>query len=255
MAADLRLIPDAAKADPDIFSSESPRDALADAGLTRTRRSHKEQDGTGLFLIQSHDSQLLDDTLLYLGKAVMILVQDFLGLLQINRGGGFRLPGKGGDKLQIIVEHAVLMAVLAFLFHAVQDFVRLFARLLSHAGGLYFLLKPAHIGDIFRMHIVKLLLQKLNLFFQGCLAVKALVVFLLGIFCLHAHAVDLDGLPDGFFDELAAFLSGIGPDDPVFILPGDMNVTGDRTEGLFQILPVQHIVSRQHAPLELADII
>ena len=113
------LIPDAAKADPDIFSSESPRDALADAGLTRTRRSHKEQDGTGLFLIQSHDSQLLDDTLLYLGKAVMILVQDFLGLLQINRGGGFRLPGKGGDKLQIIVEHAVLMAVLALLLHAV----------------------------------------------------------------------------------------------------------------------------------------
>ena len=48
------------------------------------------------------------------------------------------------------------------------------------------------------MHIVELLLQKLDLFFKGCLAVKALVVFLLGIFCLHTHAVDLDGLPDGF---------------------------------------------------------
>ena len=255
VTTDLSLITNTAQADPDTFSPKSSGNALADAGFTRTGSSHKKQDGTGLLLIQRHDCKLLDDPFFHLTKPVVILIQYFFCLVQIDLGSRFLLPGKGSHKVQILIMDPILMALLSLLFHSVQDLFRFFSGFSAHTGSFDLLFKATHIGNIFRMHIIKLLLQKFDLFFQSGLPIKTVMVLFLGIFRLHAYPVHLNCLPDGFFDELAAFFSGIRLQDMVFILPGNVDITGNCTKHLFQIFPVKNVILSQHAPLELADII
>ena len=149
----------------------------------------------------------------------------------------------------------ILMPLLSLLFHSVQDLFRFFSGFSAHTGGFDLLFETAHIGNIFRMHIIKLLLQKFHLLFQGSLPIKTVMILFLGIFHLHAYPVHLNRLPDGFFDELAAFFSGIRLQDMIFILPGNVDITGNCTEHLFRIFPVKDVILSQHAPLKLADII
>mgnify|MGYP000568016837 CR=1 FL=1 len=65
MSADLRFITDSPKTDPHIFAVKRPGNALSDAGLAGTWGTYKQKDGTGLLLIKSHHSKLLDDPLFY----------------------------------------------------------------------------------------------------------------------------------------------------------------------------------------------
>ena len=113
--SDLRLIPDAPQADPHIFPLQCPGYALADAGLSGSGSAHKQKNGTGLFLIQRHHSNLLDDPLFGLFQSKMIFIQNLSGLGQINGNRFFLFPGKAGNKIQIIIKHAVFMAILPFL--------------------------------------------------------------------------------------------------------------------------------------------
>ena len=59
------------------------------------------------------------------------------------------------------------MAVLALLFHPVQNLSGLLFCLLIHTCFFYFIFKSADIGNILRMHLIQLVLQKINLFFNG----------------------------------------------------------------------------------------
>ena len=81
MATDLRLITDAAKADPYIAAVQRLRNALSDTRLAGTRRPHKEQNRTGLLFVERHDCDLLNDALLYFFQSVMILVQNLFCLI------------------------------------------------------------------------------------------------------------------------------------------------------------------------------
>ena len=130
--ADLCLIPDAAKADPHIFSPERAGDALADAGLAGAGSPHKEEDGAVLLPVERHDSELLDDALLYLFESVVILVKDGFCTVQVD-GGHFRsFPGKAGHKVDVVIEKTIFVAVLSLLAHPVQDLLCLAARLGVH---------------------------------------------------------------------------------------------------------------------------
>ena len=64
VAADISLIADAAEAHADIFASEGPRDAAADARLARAWRADEEKNRALLLLLQVHDRDLLNDSLL-----------------------------------------------------------------------------------------------------------------------------------------------------------------------------------------------
>ena len=119
VSANLCFVTHTAQTDADILTSQRPCDALPDAGLAGTGSAHEEQDRAGLLPIQLHNCQLLDDSLLHLLQAVVILIQNLLRLHKIHILHGFRLPGKRSHKVQIVIEHAVLMAVLALLLHAV----------------------------------------------------------------------------------------------------------------------------------------
>ena len=89
------------------------------------------------------------------------------------------------------------MTILALLFHPVQDLFRLFFRLVVHARFRDFRLKAAHIGNIFRVHVVELLLQKLDLLLKCGLPVELAVRILLGRLRLLANLINSDQLIDG----------------------------------------------------------
>ena len=84
VSSDLRLIPDPAQADPHIFPVQGLCNALSDTCLAGTGRSHKQENGTGLFFVQSHDCNLLDDPVFYFFQAVMLFIQNVFRLLQID---------------------------------------------------------------------------------------------------------------------------------------------------------------------------
>ena len=119
MSPDLCFIPDTSQTDPDIFSSQSLGDTLADTGFSGAGSSYKEQDRTGLFFVQGHYCKLLDDPLFDFLQSIVVFIQDGLSFFQVNRRHFRSLPGKAGDKIQIIIEQAVFMAFLAFLLHTV----------------------------------------------------------------------------------------------------------------------------------------
>ena len=52
-------------------------------------------------------------------QAVMLLIQNPSGRLKINLLGLLLLPGQAGHKIQVIIEHPVLVTVLPLLLHAV----------------------------------------------------------------------------------------------------------------------------------------
>ena len=183
VAADIRFIPDAAQADPDIFTLQGPGNTLADAGLAGTGRSHKKQDGTGLLAAQVHDRDLLDDPLPDLLQSEMIFFQDSLCFSQINILRFFLFPGKTGQEIQIVIEHTRLCTVTALLTEPVQDFVRFLAGGFVHARFFHFNFQAAQVRDIFRMHFVQLLLQILDLLADGRFLIHLLVTLLLG--CLR----------------------------------------------------------------------
>ena len=93
----------------------------------------------------------------------MILIQNPLCFLQINILHLLRLPVKARGKIQIIIEHPVLMSVLALLLHPVQHLLGFLFRLFIHSGFPDLRLEATHIRNILRMHLIELLLQKINL--------------------------------------------------------------------------------------------
>ena len=145
MAADLCLITDTAKTDPYVAAMQRLCDALTNTRFSGTRCPYKEQDRPGLFFIERHNCDLLNDTLLYLFQSVMIFLQDLLCLVQINRHHFFRLPRQARHKIKIVIKHSVLMTVLALLFHPVQDLFCFSFCFLIHTGFRNFRLKTAHI--------------------------------------------------------------------------------------------------------------
>ena len=64
--ADVRLVSYTAKAHANIFSSESLSNTLSDTGFTGTGCTHKEENRPGLLLLQIHDRNLLNHSLLNL---------------------------------------------------------------------------------------------------------------------------------------------------------------------------------------------
>ena len=92
MAADIALVMYAAEADAHIPAAQGAGDTLSDAGLARTGRADKEQDRAGLPLFEVHDGDLLDDAVLDLFQAIMILIQNMARLCKINALGLLLLP-------------------------------------------------------------------------------------------------------------------------------------------------------------------
>ena len=145
MSSYLSFISDTTKRDSNIFSSQRLSNTLADTSFTSSRCPHKEQDGSGLFFIKSHNSQLLYNTSFYFLKAIVFLIKYFLSLIQINRNIFLIFPGKACDKIQIIIKHSILMTILSFLLHTIQNLTGFLLRHWIHSRFGYSHLKSSYI--------------------------------------------------------------------------------------------------------------
>ena len=202
VAADIRFIPYAAEGNAHVLPVQRLRDGLADRGLAGTRGTDEDEDGAGLGLPEVHHRDLLDDTLLHLLHAEMILIEDLLGLAEVDGLRRFLLPGKTGHEIEVIVEHAGLGRIRAVVLHTVQDLRRFALRLLVHAGFLDLPLILPGIGYLLRMHLVELVLEIVDLLTECLLLICLLVVLLLRRLRVGGHLRDLGILID---DALEAF--------------------------------------------------
>ena len=255
VAADVRLVADAAQAHAGILAVQGPGDALADAGLAGTGGADKAEDGAGLLFFEVHHGDLLDDALLDLLQAEMILLQDRLRLVEVDLLGVLVFPGEAGDKIKIIVEHTGFGTVLALLLVAVEDLLRLLAGGLVHAGLFDLDLETAHIRDVLRMHLVQFLLQIFDLLFDGLLAVDLLIALLLGVPGFIVDVEEFQVFIEDLFHGLASFEAGILLQQGIALLVSDVEPGGHDRRDLADAAPLLRVGARQRTPLELGGVL
>ena len=120
MAADIRLIPDAAQAQPGQLPVHGLGHRQGDGGLSHAGRAHQAQNfSLGLGVQLPHGDEL-QDALLHFLQAVVVTVQNFPGLLHISPVVGLHAPGHVQAHVQIVPDHRALGAAEGLLGQAVQ---------------------------------------------------------------------------------------------------------------------------------------
>ena len=94
MPADFGFITNPAQRDADEIAVHGARHGTRQRGLAHTRRSHQAQDGSLDLLHQCLDRQIFQDALLGLFQAVVVFIQNGLGLVDIDLVLGFFEPGQ-----------------------------------------------------------------------------------------------------------------------------------------------------------------
>ena len=84
VASDLRFILHSAKRYPDKWFGQCPGNGFGERALPHTRRSYKAQYFTHRILFQLFYGQIVQNTLLYLLQAVMVLIKDFGCFRQVS---------------------------------------------------------------------------------------------------------------------------------------------------------------------------
>ena len=102
VAPDLGLVPDAAEREADEFPAGGPGDGLASELLPDAGRADQAEDDALGVLDELADGEVFEDALLDLLQAVMVLVQDALGVLEIPLLARFLHPGQGDQPVEVI---------------------------------------------------------------------------------------------------------------------------------------------------------
>ena len=105
MAADLRLIADAAERNADIVSAERFRDRFRDRGLADTGRADETDDLAGQLRLHDADTHGFEDALLDALQSVVVAVELRGCLADIELFLRGHAPRQGKDGIQIIVDH------------------------------------------------------------------------------------------------------------------------------------------------------
>ena len=113
----LRLVPHAAQGNPHKLTAHSPSDRTPQGRLARPRRTCQAEDGPPHIVLEPPDRQILQDAFLGLLQAVVILVQDALGLVHIQMVIGRQIPGQIHQPVQISPGNRVLGRRLRHLLH------------------------------------------------------------------------------------------------------------------------------------------
>ena len=84
MPLDLGLIPHPPDTEPIEWTAKSASNRMTDRGLTHTRRANQQHDGATDIMLENTDRQKLDDSLLHIIKPIMIRIQNFPRLFDIQ---------------------------------------------------------------------------------------------------------------------------------------------------------------------------
>ena len=113
VAADLGLVAHAAQRQPHELASGRLRDRSRERRLADAGRSHEAQDRALELLHQRLHRQVLEDALLDLLQAVVVLVEDPLGLDDVELLLGLLVPGQGEDPVDVVAHDGRLGATSA----------------------------------------------------------------------------------------------------------------------------------------------
>ena len=203
MAADLRLIADAAERNSDELSAERPRDGFSERGFPNARRADKAQDRPLHLLLHLTDGEIFEDAFLDLLQVIVIFVEDFGGRFDVEVVFGLFTPRQFHHPLQVGPDRGGFSRVGMHLFEPLKLLLRLLQHLLGHLG---FLDGLAELRDLFGpfVQFAEFLLDRLELLAQEVLALR-LVHFALGFrlnLLLHGQYFNFPG--DQFTDPAKA---------------------------------------------------
>ena len=215
MAADLRLVVDAAEAHPDELAAHRPGDALAERRLADAGRSDEGEDRAADLVGEGADREVLEDPLLDLLEAVVVLVEDLGGLLDVELVVGRDVPRQADEPVDVGPDDADLGRGGRDPAHPVDLLDRPGLDLLGHAGGLDLVAELVDLG-LLRVVLAELALDRLELLAEDVLALGLVHLGLdLGLDpALELEDLDLAG------EEVADELEALGRRRPSRAAPG-----------------------------------
>ena len=191
VAADLGLVMHAAQGQALEMTAQGPGDGAAQRGLAHAWRAGEAEDGAlGLGIELAHAEEF-QDAVLDLVQTVMVLVQDGLGMGDVQAVAGKLLPRQFHQPVQIGAHHVGLGGVGVHAGQAAQLLVGFLAHLFGQAGLVQGLAQLVQLFFAFGGRVAQLVADGLDLFAQE--------VFLLRL--VHAfagRALDV-GLHGGHF--------------------------------------------------------
>ena len=141
------------------------------------------------------------------------------------------------------------MAFFSFLTHTVEHLFGLFSRLFIHSGLFNLLLEFPYIGNIFRVHIVQLFLEIIDLLLQGGFPVKLLLIAFLSFLSFGRHLRDLHKFIDCAFNESISLSDRIHSEDLIFLFWCKVQILGQSGCHVIHIFALQDIPPRPQSPL------
>ena len=145
------------------------------------------------------------------------------------------------------------MAFFSFLTHTVEHLFGLFSRLFIHSGLFNLLLEFPYIGNIFRVHIVQLFLEIIDLLLQGGFPVELLLIAFLRFLSFGRHFRNLHKFIDRAVYESISFPDRIRSEDLIFFLRRKVQILGQGRCHIVHIFALQDISPRPQSPLITLD--
>src|SRR6516164_6189149 len=170
MAADFRFVVHAAKSDADELAGERAGDGLAERGLAHAWGPDEAKDRPLHARLEFLDRQVIEDAFLDLLQVVVIFIQDFVGLLDVDfRAARGFVPGQRGHPFKVGARNHVFGGGRGHLGQALEFAIALFLGFRGHAGFFDFL---TQLFD-FRLGVIdfaQLFLNRLHLLAQQVFA-------------------------------------------------------------------------------------
>src|SRR5215469_7825943 len=169
MATNFRFVTDSTERQADEFAPERARDRAAERSLAGSRGSNEAQNRSLAVLLELAYRKELENALFDLVQIVMVLVEDFARIGDIEIVLGRNAPGHSDQPIEIGADHRVLRRLGRNHLQAIEFLVGRLARLGRHLGLLDFLLEFLDLGRT-RVPFAEFLLDRLKLLAQVVLA-------------------------------------------------------------------------------------
>ena len=141
VTADLGLVADAAERHADELAAGRARDRLADRGLARAGRPDEGEDRAralvvldAALLAELRDGDVLDDPVLHVLEAGVVLVQDLARVLRVEALLGALAPRDGEEPVEVVADDRRLRRLVAHPLEPGELALGLLEHVLGHLG-------------------------------------------------------------------------------------------------------------------------
>ena len=173
MAANLGFVVHAAQRDADELASQSARDRLAQRSLAHARRSDEAKDRAFHVRLQTPHRKVIQNAVFDLLQVVVIGVENFLGLRNVDFAAGSFCPRQHRQPLDVVAGDAVIGRHRRHARKAAQFLQGFFLHFVGHAGVSIFC-RSSSVSRCAFILLTQFLLDGLHLLAQVVLALRLL---------------------------------------------------------------------------------